>query len=76
MHYGSNIIMGAWFYSAKERKSVKGTVTESSIFLGNKEVGEHAGSQWWCVLAGTDRGSVAMDPVIIIWPHIPTLSVQ
>lgn len=45
----------------------------SCIYSGNKDA---AGSRWWCVLASTDTGSVGLDPVFIVWPHIPILSVQ
>lgn len=44
LHYGGNIIMGA-----KQRKTGIGTIlkdrTKSSILLGNKDVGKHAGLQ-------------------------------
>lgn len=41
-----------------------------------EDVSSHADSGRRCALADAHRGSTVTGPVIIIWPHIPALSVQ
>lgn len=56
-------ITGEWYCCSTIRKGK--SFKQQSVFSLRKQTGLHAGSQWWYVLAGTDRGSAAMDPVII-----------